>query len=180
MWGALFRACSSSCRNAGQARLEPTSIIICFVDEEWWALLRTLHSVLDRSPAVLIHARIILLDDGSEAPHLGLPLEAYVSALPSRPKVSIVRTHKRLGLINPTPPGCCRRRHQMCSFLDSHIEVADGWLEPLLVELSEESDLVVTPQIVVTSQDTLNFQSSVSHDNIPTTTGQFNWDLVFH
>ena len=87
-------------------RLEPTSIIICFVDEEWWALLRTLHSVLDRSPAVLIH-EIILLDDGSEAPHLGLPLEAYVSALPSRPKVSIVRTHKRLGLIKARLPGCC-------------------------------------------------------------------------
>ena len=66
----------------------------------------------------------------------------------------------------------------MLTFLDSHIEVADGWLEPLLVELTEESDLVVTPQIVVTSQDTLNFQSSVSHDNIAY--GQFNWDLVFH
>ena len=45
--------------------LPSASIIICFYNEAWSALLRTVHSVLDRTPAKLIH-EIIMVDDSSD------------------------------------------------------------------------------------------------------------------
>lgn len=45
--------------------LPPASVVICFFNEAFSALLRTVHSVLDRTPSYLLH-EIILVDDHSE------------------------------------------------------------------------------------------------------------------
>lgn len=45
--------------------LPQASVVICFFNEAFSALLRTVHSVLDRTPPFLLH-EIILVDDNSE------------------------------------------------------------------------------------------------------------------
>lgn len=47
------------------ADLPSASVVICFYNEALSALLRTVHSVLDRTPGHLLH-EIILVDDNSE------------------------------------------------------------------------------------------------------------------
>lgn len=54
------------CRDIGYPEdLPDASIVIAFYNEAWTTLLRTVHSVLDRSPPHLVK-EIILIDDFSE------------------------------------------------------------------------------------------------------------------
>lgn len=74
------------CRCKGKSYpsdLPSASVVICFYNEALSALLRTVHSVLDRTPSYLLH-EIILVDDNSEfgeRPPLGLQLLVVLSFL---------------------------------------------------------------------------------------------------
>lgn len=63
VWMFLCYRCKESGRYLKD--LPPTAVIICFHNEAWSVLLRTVHSVLDRSPEHLIQ-EIILVDDFSD------------------------------------------------------------------------------------------------------------------
>ncbi|XP_072432365.1 polypeptide N-acetylgalactosaminyltransferase 11 isoform X5 [Chiloscyllium punctatum] len=77
--------------------LPSASVVICFFNEAISALLRTVHSVLNRSPANLLH-EIILVDDNSDLINLKGELEDYIrNNLPK--KVKLVRNGEREGLI---------------------------------------------------------------------------------
>ena len=56
---------ADSCRKVGYSEdLPDASVIITFYNEAWRTLLRTIHSVIDRSPPRMLR-EIILIDDGS-------------------------------------------------------------------------------------------------------------------
>ena len=80
-------------------RLLPTlpqsSVIVCFHNEGWSVLLRSVHSILNRSPEDLLK-EIILVDDASDMDQLKIDLENYMSQYQ---KVKIVRSPERVGLI---------------------------------------------------------------------------------
>lgn len=61
-------------------------------------------------------------------------------------------------------------------FLDSHIECADGWLEPMLDRIKQNWTTVVTPVIDVIHENTfeLLYQGAKG-----TNVGGFDWNLVF-
>lgn len=63
--------------------------------------------------------------------HLKLPLEDYMVRLP---KVRILRTKKREGLIRTRLLGAALAKGDVITFLDSHCEANVNWLPPLLGE----------------------------------------------
>lgn len=67
-----------------------------FHNEAWSTLLRTVWSVINRSPRPLLK-EIILVDDASEKDYLGKKLENYVKLLPVH--TFVLRTVNRSGLI---------------------------------------------------------------------------------
>ncbi|KAH9508567.1 Polypeptide N-acetylgalactosaminyltransferase 13 [Bulinus truncatus] len=151
--------------------LPKTSIVIVFHNEAWSTLLRTVHSIIDRSPNELLE-EILLVDDASEKEHLGKKLEDYVASLPV--PVHVIRTGSRVGLIRARLKGADISKGQVITFLDAHCECTEGWLEPLLSEIYNDRTSVVCPIIDVISDDTFEYITGSDM-----TWGGFNWKLNF-
>ncbi|KAG9471935.1 hypothetical protein GDO78_022135 [Eleutherodactylus coqui] len=151
--------------------LPNTSIVIVFHNEAWSTLLRTVHSVINRSPHHLL-SEIILVDDASERDFLKTPLENYVKQL--EVPVKILRMEQRSGLIRARLRGANVSRGQVITFLDAHCECTIGWLEPLLARIKEDRKTVVCPIIDVISDDTFEYMAGSDM-----TYGGFNWKLNF-
>ncbi|KAJ1522180.1 hypothetical protein ONE63_002490 [Megalurothrips usitatus] len=152
-------------------QLPTTSIVIVFHNEAWSTLLRTVWSVINRSPRPLLR-EIILVDDASEREHLGRPLEDYVAKLPV--PVHVFRTEKRSGLIRARLLGAKHVKGEVITFLDAHCECTEGWLEPLLARIAEDRTTVACPIIDVIADDTFEYISASDM-----TWGGFNWKLNF-
>ncbi|XP_048464039.1 polypeptide N-acetylgalactosaminyltransferase 15-like [Rhincodon typus] len=115
--------------------LPTASIIICFHNEAWSTLLRTVNSVMDTAPKKFLK-EIILVDDLSNQGHLKAALSEYVSKLDG---VKLIRSNKRLGVIGARLLGAARATGDVLIFMDSHCECHIGWLEPLLDRIAHDS-----------------------------------------
>uniref|UniRef100_A0AAX7SHX8 Polypeptide N-acetylgalactosaminyltransferase n=1 Tax=Astatotilapia calliptera TaxID=8154 RepID=A0AAX7SHX8_ASTCA len=103
--------------------LPSTSIVITFHNEARSTLLRTIKSVLMRSPPSLIQ-EIILIDDFSSD--------------------RLIRSRVR---------GANTASASILTFLDSHCEVNTDWLQPMIQRVKEDHTRVVSPIIDVISLD---------------------------
>ncbi|XP_058465129.1 putative polypeptide N-acetylgalactosaminyltransferase 9 [Malaya genurostris] len=161
------------CKEPGRflSELPPTSIVIVFFNEAWSVLVRTVHSVLNRTPPELIQ-EIILVDDFSTLAHLKTQLDDYFR--PYR-KVRIVRAGKREGLIRARILGAKSANAEVVTFLDAHCEVIVGWLEAQLDRVARDSTTIAIPSIDWIHEDTmaLNAQSSQLYF------GSFDWTINF-
>ncbi|NXE97682.1 GLT13 acetylgalactosaminyltransferase, partial [Menura novaehollandiae] len=151
--------------------LPNTSVVIVFHNEAWSTLLRTVHSVIDRSPRRLL-AELVLVDDASEREFLKASLENYVKNL--EVSIKIIRMEQRSGLIRARLRGAAASKGQVITFLDAHCECTLGWLEPLLARIKEDRKTVVCPIIDVISDDTFEYMAGSDM-----TYGGFNWKLNF-
>lgn len=91
-------------------------------------------------------------------------------------KVKILRADKREGLIKARLRGAVVAKAPTLTFLDSHVEVTTGWLEPLLDRIARNSTNVVCPVIDIIEDHNLmfSFQSSLGLQ-----VGGFDWSLTF-
>lgn len=137
------------------------SVVICFHDEAWSTLLRTVHTVLDTAPKQYLQ-EVLLVDDLSQhgesihpsihpilpldlrmtslsltnfSGHLKSVLSEYVSHLDG---VRLIRSTRRLGVGGCRALGAARAAGEVLVFMDSHCECQKGWLEPLLERVAQD------------------------------------------
>lgn len=151
------------------SKLPTMSVIMPIYNEALSMLLRTCHSILMRTPEQLL-AEIILVDDFSTNDDLQEPLESYVKLLP---KVRIVRTTKREGLIRARLIGANVATGQVLMFQDAHMENNIQWAEPLLEEIRKNRKTVIQPHVDDIGQWTIEYRGSSG--KVPR--GGFTWDL---
>eukprot|EP00062_Callorhinchus_milii_P005735 gi/632946106/ref/XP_007888393.1/ PREDICTED: polypeptide N-acetylgalactosaminyltransferase 5 [Callorhinchus milii] len=152
------------------SQLPTTSIIMCFVDEVWSTLLRSVHSILNRSPSHLI-TEIILVDDFSTKEYLKENLDVYMSQFP---KVRIIHLKTRHGLIQARLAGADVATGDVLTFLDSHVECNVGWLEPLLERIHLKRTTVSCPVIEVISDEDMSYMGVYNFLR-----GIFTWPMNF-
>ncbi|XP_063223689.1 polypeptide N-acetylgalactosaminyltransferase 35A [Bacillus rossius redtenbacheri] len=151
--------------------LQTASVVICFYNEHFSTLIRTVQSILDRTPKELLH-EIILVDDFSDLSGLHTQVKSYVASnWPD--KVMLLRTSRREGLIRARIFGARTATGGVLVFLDSHVEVNVDWLQPLLSRIAATRTNVVMPIIDIINSDTFAYKAS------PLVRGGFNWGLHF-
>lgn len=142
-----------------------------FHNEAWSVLLRTVWSVINRTPPHLLH-EILLVDDASTRRFLGRQLDTYCRSLPGR--VRVLRLAERRGLVAARLLGVRHAHGATLTFLDAHCECSEGWLPPLLDRIRRSRQTVASPVIDIISDDNFGYIRSFELHS-----GAFNWQLHF-
>ncbi|KAH8300406.1 hypothetical protein KR018_004474 [Drosophila ironensis] len=150
-------------------KLPSVSVVITYHDEEASVLLRTLSSLRTRTPVLLLR-EIILVDDGSTTVNETLNNFLQVKFL------NMVKHHRlptQVGLMGGRMVGAQLALADVLVFLDSHVEVTHGWLEPLLEPILKNNRTCTTPII-----DSIDYETFAYRRGKPSR-GFFDWQFNY-
>lgn len=128
--------------------LPSVSVVITFYNEILSALLRTVYSVVNRSPTRILR-EIVLVDDFSDLPEVKGQLYRFLKRRFRPGFVRLLRLAQREGLIRARLAGAKAAQGDVIVFLDSHCEVNDGWLPPLVSVVNDDPTTIASPVITV-------------------------------
>ncbi|KAF5302006.1 hypothetical protein FQR65_LT08671 [Abscondita terminalis] len=151
--------------------LNTVSVIVPFHNEHWTTLLRTVYSVINRSPEHLLK-EVILVDDFSSKDFSKKPLDDYVAA--NFTKVRVIHLKERMGLIRARMAGAKQAKAQVLIFLDSHTEANVNWLPPLLEPIAQDYKTCVCPFIDVVQYETFEYRAQDEGAR-----GAFDWEFYY-
>ncbi|XP_022250977.1 putative polypeptide N-acetylgalactosaminyltransferase 10 [Limulus polyphemus] len=153
------------------SKLPTASVVVPFHNEHWTTLLRTVTSVLNRSPPGLVK-EVILVDDFSSKEELKTALEDYIKKHFNN--VRVIRAKRREGLIRARLIGAHEATGDVVIFLDSHTEANVNWLPPLLEPIAQDHHTVVCPFI-----DVVDFETFAYRAQDEGARGSFDWELYY-
>ncbi|KAL3865524.1 hypothetical protein ACJMK2_042900 [Sinanodonta woodiana] len=136
--------------------LPTASIIIPFYDEWPSLLLRTVYSVINRTPRHLLE-EIILVDDNSTLEELKGGLDDYIKSNFPVGLIKLVRLPQRSGLIKARTEGWKVSTGKVLVFFDSHMEVNIDWIQPLLVAIKTERNTVAMGVLDSVQRDSFQY-----------------------
>ncbi|XP_071962701.1 N-acetylgalactosaminyltransferase 7-like isoform X2 [Antedon mediterranea] len=157
------------------SQLPNASVIIAFHNEGWSTLLRTIHSVINRTPPAFLR-EIILIDDASTMEHLHSSLFTEITKPQYHRLVKLLRNTKRRGIIASRVLGAQMATGQTIIFLDSHCEVGLNWLPPLMTIIKTNRTTVAVPILDII--DSLNF-TIYPQSQGALARGMFDWTLDY-
>ncbi|KAL5017006.1 hypothetical protein ScPMuIL_006595 [Solemya velum] len=162
------------CRNeVYPADLPSASVIIIFHNEAFSTLMRTVHSIVNRTPPPYLH-EIILVDDFSTREGLGSKLDTYIAQTWVDNIVKVVRLFKRSGLIRARIAGSKVATGDVLIFFDAHCEANTEWIEPLLTRIKQNRTTVVCPIVDGIVAEDMSYSTAGGYY-----LGAFNWALFF-
>lgn len=154
--------------------LPTVGIVIPFHNEWPSVLLRTVFSIVNRTPTHLLK-EIVLVDDNSNLPSLQAHLDTLLEECFPKSLVKLKRLKSRSGLIVARMEGLKLVTADCVSFFDSHMEVNENWLPPLLAEVKNNPKTVAMAQLDYVNKDTLDYQFTPGYR----TRYGFDWRLLF-
>ncbi|BFF96136.1 N-acetylgalactosaminyltransferase 4-like [Drosophila madeirensis] len=156
------------------ANLPTVTVIMVFHNTHLSVLLRSLHSIINRTPHELLH-EIILVDDGSTDTELKQNLEDYVQQHMGR-KVIIKRQPVRTGVAVARVAGVKFATGSVLVFCDALVEVVYDWLPPLLEPIALHHKIVTSP--ILDKIDATDF--AFKRRDPMLWRGGFNWHLSYN
>jgi polypeptide N-acetylgalactosaminyltransferase len=174
MFNLIFFILNFRCKTRKYLKKMPkVSVIIPFHEEHLSTLLRSVHSIVNRSPPELLQ-EIILVDDFSKKDFLSTMLEDYITTNFKKGLIKIIRLIKREGLIRTRMVGAKQAIGDILIFFDSHIECNVNWLPPLIEPIVLDYKTAVCPFIDVINDETFQY---TAQDN--GARGAFDWELFY-
>jgi len=154
--------------------LPKASVVIVFHNEGRSVLLRTVHSVINRSPSQFLE-EVLLVDDFSDREELGEGLKNYIRIF--RGMVRLIRNTEREGLIRSRSRGAKEAKGVVVVFLDAHCEVNKNWLPPLLAPIYRNYTTVTVP--IIDGVDHETFEYKPVYQGNTHFRGIFEWGMLY-
>mmetsp|Transcript_86399 Transcript_86399/g.135188 ORF Transcript_86399/g.135188 Transcript_86399/m.135188 type:complete len:455 (-) Transcript_86399:8-1372(-) len=157
----------SSCPKAAQVGKnvrEQVSVIIPYLNEEWFRIRATMESIIKYTDLELVR-EIMWISDGNPSD------KVFAEDIQTmHPKATVHINEVNLGLIRTKMQAAARASGDILMFLEPHVIVNDGWLQPLLNRLAEEPKALVMPALDAVGDDLSYHRADPGH-------WRFEWNL---